>query len=181
MKKSIASLLALSLVVFSTATFAQSPGEIINHIQNLVHSSIAKGARSRWSKLPESEFSCINQKLQERGDNLESLIRRGVSPSDRRVAKVRSECRGSSVSRQFRRLENHAFKRSGQDVVVTASNYQDCENACSKSSSCVALTYFRVEEICRVMQLTTETEADEGADSAIRIESITGSVAPHGP
>ena len=114
MKKSIASLLALCLGLFSTATFAQSPGEIINHIQNLVHSSIAKGAKSRWSKLPESEFSCVNQKLQERGDNLESLIRTGVSPSDRRVAKVRSECRGSSVSQQFQQLENHAFLRTGR-------------------------------------------------------------------
>jgi hypothetical protein len=138
MIKSIASLLALFLGVFSTATFAQSPGEIINYIENLVHSSIAKGAKSRWSKLPESEFSCVNLKLQERGDNLESLIRRGILPSDRRVAKVRSECRGSSVSQQFQRLENQAFKRSGRDVVITASNYQDCENACSKSSSCVA-------------------------------------------
>jgi hypothetical protein len=142
MKKSIASLLALSLGVFSTAAFAQSPGEIISHIQNLVHSSIAKGAKSRWSKLPESEFSCVNQKLRERGDNLETLIRRGVSPSDKRVAKVRSECRGSSVSRQFRLLENHSFKRSGQDIVITASNYHDCENACSKSSTCGALNTF---------------------------------------
>jgi hypothetical protein len=32
-----------------------------------------------------------------------------------------------------------------------------------------------------MMQSATELETDEGADSAIRIESITGSVAPQTP
>jgi hypothetical protein len=181
MKKSIASLAALFLCVAATATFAQGPGDIINRIENFVHSAVAKAAQSRWSKLPETEYACVNQKLQERGDSLPSLIERGVFPSDRRVAKVRSQCHGASAPQQFQKLDHRAYRRSGQDTVITASNYHDCENACSQSSSCAALTYFRAERMCRMMQSTTELDTDEGAVSAIRIESITGSVAPQTP
>jgi hypothetical protein len=181
MTRSIASLVALFLCVAATATFAQSPGDIINRIENFVHSAVAKAARSRWSKLPETEYACVNQKLQERGDSLPSLIERGVFPSDRRVAKVRSQCHGASAAQQFQKLDNRAYKRSGQDIVITASHFHDCENACGESSSCAALTYFRAEKMCRMMQSTTELETDEGADSALRIESITGSVAPQTP
>jgi PAN domain-containing protein len=181
MKKSTASFAALLLCVTATATFAQSPGDIINRIENFFHSGVAKAARSRWSKLPETEYACVNQKLQERGDNLPSLIERGVFPNDRRVAKARSQCQGASASQQFQKLDKRAYKRSGQDIVMTASHYHDCENACGQSSSCAALTYFRAEKMCRMMQSTTELETDEGADSAIRIESITGSVAPRTP
>jgi hypothetical protein len=180
MRTCIAFLTSLPLYVIGTTTFAQSPGDIINRVERFFQSTFANAAQSRWSKLPEAEYSCINQKLQERGDSLQSLIHRGVFPSDRRVAKVRSQCRGSLASQQFQRLENRAFRRSGQDVIVTASNYNDCANACSKSS-CAALTYFRMEKICRIMQSTTELSPDDGADSAIRIDSITGSVAPQVP
>jgi hypothetical protein len=173
-----ASLLSLFLCVFTTATFAQSPDDIIKRVESFFHSAFAKSAQSRWSKLPEAEYSCVDQKLQERGDNLQSLIKRGVFPGDRRIAKIRSQCHGSLASQQFQRLDNQAYKRSGQDIVVTVSSYRDCENACSQSSSCSALTYFRAEKLCRMMQSSTELIADEGADSATRIESITGSVGP---
>jgi hypothetical protein len=86
-----------------------------------------------------------------------------------------------SVPPQFQRLDNRAFKRSRQDVIVIAPNYNDCEQACSQSPSCTALTFFREEKLCRIMQSATELAIDEGADSAVRIGSITGSVAPQEP
>jgi len=176
-----ASLLSLLLCVFATATFAQSPDEIIKRVENYIHSAFTKSAQSRWSKLPEAEYSCIDQKLRERGDNLQSLIKQGVFPGDRRIANIRSQCRAALASTKFQRLDNQAYKRSGQDIVVTVGSYRDCENACNQSSSCSALTYFRTEKLCRIMQSTTELIADEGADSATRIESITGSIAPQTP
>jgi hypothetical protein len=181
MTRSTASLVALFLCTIATPTFAQSPSEIINYFQNLIHSTNVKGAQSRWSKLPETETACVNQMLQERGESLQSLIDRGVYPSDRRVAKIRSQCRGASAAQQFQKLDNRAYKRSGNDTVIAASNYRDCENACSQSSTCAALTYFRAEKMCRMMQSTTELATDEGADSAIRNEPITGSIAPQTP
>jgi len=181
MIRSSASLLSLFLCLFATAALAQSPDDIIKRVESFFHSAFTKSAQSRWSKLPEAEYSCVDQKLRERGDNLQSLIKRGVFPGDRRIADIRSQCRGALASQQFQRLDNQAYKRSGQGIVVTVSSYHDCENACSQSSSCSALTYFRAEKLCRIMQSTTELIADEGADSATRIESITGSVAPQTP
>jgi hypothetical protein len=393
MRTFTAVLASLPLYVIATAAFAQSFGDIINRVEGFVHSAIAKKAEAEWKKLPQAEFSCVNQKLQERGDSLQSAAQRGVFPSDRRVSQIRSQCRGSDqqsaeskygvdglavgsrigfegaayreysctpseqfdgftwcqktrnekerrrsftatysllhtrggkivyVSRyqdpvffdrneadediqrysgkiggspritkmphradapdgmialwgtttleqldqdstrilsegkspkkgllvdfignfarsakeglpiyrigggpgfvwaasfdrsgrgtlrlsavdaselphppaeqaaiaapsappQFQRLDNRMFKRSGQDVIVTAADYNDCETACSQSSSCAALTFFRAERICRMMQSPTELAVDEGAHSAIRIDSITGSVAPRAP
>jgi len=171
--------LSLALCLMATAASAQSPGDIIDRVEKFIHSAIAKSARSRWSKLPEPEYACMEQKLQERGDSLEALIKRGVPPNDSRLAKVRSQCRGVSASRTFQRLEDQAYKRSEQDRLLTASDLRDCEKQCGESSSCAALTYFREEKICRLMPAATELREDEGADSAFCTESITGSVAPH--
>jgi hypothetical protein len=183
MIRPLAFLLSLFLCLIATATFAQSPPlDLVDRVEKFIHSAIAKAAKSRWSKLSETEYSCVNQKLQERGDNLTSLIQKGVFPNDRRVASVRSQCRNSSsTSELFKRFDNHAYKRSGRDVVITVSNYHDCENACAQSSSCAALTFFRSEKICRMIQSATELTTDEGAESAIRTDSITGSVAPQTP
>jgi hypothetical protein len=386
-------LTSLPFYVIATATFAQSPSDIINRVERFVQSTIAKAAEAEWKKLPQTEFSCVDQKLQERGDSIQTVVKRGVFPSDRRVSHIRSQCRSSdqqstesryaidgltvgsrigldsaayreyscspseqfdgftwcqktrndkerrgsftatysllhagdgkivyvnryqqpaffdsneadegiqrysrkiggppriiemphradppdgmialwgtttlerldqnstqilsegkspkkgllidfignfarsakeglpiyrigggagfiwvasfdqrgrgtlrfaavdaselpnppteqaaivaqSVPPQFQRLDNRAFKRSRQDVIVTAPSYNDCEKACSQSTSCTALTFFREEKLCRIMQSPTELALDEGADSAIRIGSITGSVAPQEP
>jgi hypothetical protein len=181
MTRSFALIFLLCLSLSATAALAQSPGDIIGRIESLIHSAMGKGAQSRWSKLPESEYACVDQKLHERGDSVQALIKRGVFPNDRRVADVRSQCRhalASQPAQQFQRLANRAYKRSGQDTVISGSSYQDCETACSKSASCAALTYFRVEKICRLMQGPTELANDDGADSALRTDAITGSVAP---
>src|SRR5437660_10724746 len=66
MTRSFASLLFLSVSLNATATFAQGPGDIIGQIESLIHSAMGKGAQARWSKLPENEYACIDQKLQER-------------------------------------------------------------------------------------------------------------------
>ena len=171
--------LSLALCVMATAASAQSGVDIIDRVENFIHSAIAKSARSRWSKLPESEYACVEQKLQERGESLEALIKRGTLPNDSRIAKIRSQCRGASASRTFQRLVDQAYKRSEQDTLLTASDYKDCEKHCGGSSSCAALTYFREEKICRLMPAATELREDEGATSALRMDSITGSVAPH--
>jgi hypothetical protein len=177
MPKYIAAL-SLSLCLVTTAASAQSAGDIISQVESFVHSTMAKAARSRWSKLPELEYACIEQKLQERGDSLQTLMKRGVFPNDSRVAKIRSQCHGASASQAFQRLKDQAYKRSERDTLFPASDYRDCDKACRETSSCMALTYFRMEQICRLMPAVTELREDEGADSAFRIEPITGSVAP---
>jgi hypothetical protein len=170
--------LSFFLCLVTTTASAQSAGDIIDRIENFIHSAMSKSARSRWSKLPEAEYACVEQKLQERGDSLQTLMKRGVFPNDSRVAKIRSQCHDASASQAFQRLKDQTYRRSEQDTLVPASDYQDCERVCRETSSCTALTYFRMERICRLMPAATELREDEGADSAFRMEPITGSVAP---
>jgi hypothetical protein len=181
MARPLAFLLPLCLSLTATPASAQSPADIIQRVESFIHSAMGKGAHSRWSRLPESEYACVSEKLQERGESLKALIRKGVYPNDKRVADIRSQCKAALTSQGFQRLDNRAYRRSGQDTVITVSSYQECESACGKSSSCAALTYFRTERICRLMQSPTEVSADEGADSAVRADAITGSIAPAPP
>src|SRR5713226_5101405 len=81
----------------ATAAFAQNVNDIIDRVQGIVQSTVTKAAQSEWGKLPQPEFSCVNQKLQERGESIASFIKRGILPSDSRVSHLRSECRSSQV------------------------------------------------------------------------------------
>ena len=170
MTKTIASVLFLCTI--SIEAFAQSPGGIINRVQNFFHFAFAKSAQSRWSNLPENEYTCVDQKLQKRGGSLKAIISQGIFPNNRLIAKLRAECRASVTSQQLQRLENQAFRRSGQDKLIAAANYDECENACRESSSCAAITFFRAQKLCRIMRVRTGLETDDGADSAYRIESV---------
>jgi len=176
MTRSLRFLLSFGLCSIATTASAQSPWDLFDRVESLIHSASAKAAKSRWSKLSETEYSCVSQKLQERGDNLDSLVQRGMFPNDSRVAKIRSQCGEASSSELFKRFYNSAYKRSDHDVIVVISNYRDCENACAQSPSCIALTYFRSVKFCRMMEKMTELETDVGAESAVRIESITSSI-----
>jgi PAN domain-containing protein len=171
-------LLSFLLCAISTATFAQSPTDIASRVENFVDRIIIKSARSRWSKLSEPEYACVDNKLQQRGDSIQALIKKGVSPGNKRIAEIRAECRSLAISQQFKRLHNRAYKRSGQDTIISVSNYRECEAACNESASCTALTFFREEKFCRIMPKPTQLEDDEGADSAYRTDAMTGSVVP---
>jgi hypothetical protein len=94
----------------------------------------------------------------------------------RALRKFGSQCQGASASATFQKLKDQAYRRSEQDTLITASDYKDCEKLCRESSSCTALTHFRAEKICRLMPSATELTANEGADSALRIEPSTGSI-----
>ena len=114
MTRTLALFVSLCLSLSATAAFAQSPGDIIGRIESFIHSAMGKGAQSRWSKLPENEYACVNQKLQERGDSLQALIKRGVFPNDKRVADVRSQC----GTRQHR---NRLNSFSGSTIARTSA------------------------------------------------------------
>jgi hypothetical protein len=56
-------------------SFAQDLNDIINQLSGKARSEIARIARraeSEWNKLPQSERTCVNQKLSERGDSVQS-------------------------------------------------------------------------------------------------------------
>jgi len=181
MTRPILFLLTFGLCSMATAASAQSPWDLFDRVENFIHSASAKAAKGRWSKLSQTEYSCVSQKLRDRGDNLDSLVQRGMFPSDPRVAEIRSQCREASSSELFKRFYNRAYRRSGHDVDVAISNYRDCENACVQSPSCIAVTYFRSVKFCRMMEEMTELETDVGAESAVRVELITSREAGASP
>jgi hypothetical protein len=58
----------------------------------MAQSENIKRVQAEWNKLPQSEMACVNQKLSDRGDSVQSLARRGILPSDARVTELRSQC-----------------------------------------------------------------------------------------
>lgn len=83
-----------SALLFGSATelFAQNFNDYMNRFSDMARARRAKLVESEWRKLPPTELACINAKLQERGDSIESLARRAILPSDSRVADILSQC-----------------------------------------------------------------------------------------
>src|SRR5260370_27470916 len=69
-----------------------------NQLPAIAQSGIANLAESEWKKLPQTELDCVNQKLRERGDSVQSLAQRGIFPVDLRAADIRSQCHSYSAS-----------------------------------------------------------------------------------
>src|SRR5258707_5840703 len=69
-----------------------------NQLPAIAQSGIANLTESEWKKLPQTEPDCVNQKLRERGDSVQSLAQRVIFPLDLRAADIRSQCHSDSVS-----------------------------------------------------------------------------------
>jgi DNA repair exonuclease SbcCD ATPase subunit len=77
----------------ATTASAQSMNEMMNRMERMMQQSTAvKAAEREWARLPKDELACATQKLTERGDSVQSLARKGVLPSDPRVADIRTQC-----------------------------------------------------------------------------------------
>jgi hypothetical protein len=101
MRAVIAVLASISFCGIPMPSFAQDLNDIINQLSVKARSEIARIARraeSEWNKLPQSERTCVNQKLSERGDSVQSLVRRAILPSDAHVADLRFQCRALLAS-----------------------------------------------------------------------------------
>src|SRR6202011_1900212 len=110
MRAVIAVLASISFCGVPMPSFAQDLNDIINQLSGKARSEIARIARraeSEWNKLPQGERTCVNQKLSERGDSVQSLVRRAILPSDTRVADLRSQCRALLASAHHVRSHPH--------------------------------------------------------------------------
>jgi hypothetical protein len=87
---------SLGIMGSVTRSYAQSRSNVPKRAQGGVQSAAVKAAESEWNKLPTDELACANQKLTARGDSVPSLAKRGVLPSDARVADIRAQCLSSS-------------------------------------------------------------------------------------
>ena len=101
MRAVIAILASISFCGIPIPSFAQNLNGIIKQHSGKARSEIARSVRrteSEWNRLPQGERTCVNQKLSERGDSIQSLVRRAILPSDTRVADLRSQCRALLAS-----------------------------------------------------------------------------------
>jgi len=92
LRRTIAVLIGITLCGVATPSPAQNLNDILNRLQGMTQSENIKRVEAEWNKLPQSELGCVNQKLGDRGDSVQSLARRGILPSDTRVAEFRSQC-----------------------------------------------------------------------------------------
>jgi hypothetical protein len=90
MRRGLAVLTLAFLYGTMTGVFGQRA--IDHRAHDRVQSRASKTTKSAWSKLPQTEFSCVNKKLQEQGESIDSLIKRGILPSDFQVSELRTQC-----------------------------------------------------------------------------------------
>jgi hypothetical protein len=87
----------VGLLAGCTSTYAKNANDIMNIFGGIMQSTIAQATQAEWKKLPQSELTCVDQTLRRRGSDLQAAIRQGITPSDPRIADVRSACKQSTV------------------------------------------------------------------------------------
>jgi hypothetical protein len=80
---------------------AETIRSVIHRVEARVEGEIfaahVREASHEWKQLPQAELACADQVLRERGQTVEGLARRGVSPSNPRLAELRKQCSGTAL------------------------------------------------------------------------------------
>jgi hypothetical protein len=90
------------LLLAGTATaFAQTPNDLTRMFGAPQRPSVQTATRSEWSKISRSEIGCINDALRQHGARIQTLIQRGVMPSDPKIGTIRSDCQQSPSGSKY--------------------------------------------------------------------------------
>jgi hypothetical protein len=89
------------VVAGTTPAFAQTPNHLTRMFGAPQRPRVQTATRSEWSKISRPEIGCINNALGQRGARIETLIQRGVMPSDSRIGTIRSDCQQSSSGSKY--------------------------------------------------------------------------------
>ena len=91
----VATALLCSAAVPAPAS-AASIRTIIHRVEGRVEGAIfaahVKAAAREWKQLPPNELACADQALKERGQSVEGLARKGVSPNHPSLAELCKQC-----------------------------------------------------------------------------------------
>lgn len=71
-----------------------------------------------------------------------------------------------SAARIMQRFRGKAFRYNGQSA--QASSFEDCEQSCLLSSTCVAMTYYASSGACRMMENVGNHARNRQADSSVK-------------
>jgi hypothetical protein len=83
----------LQCCLIASDASVQNAYNLMNVFGGIMQSAIIQAALSEWRKLPPDELSCVDEKLQQRGISVRSLMQQGIMPFDARLADIRSSCR----------------------------------------------------------------------------------------
>lgn len=75
-------------------------------------------AQAEWNRLTTTELSCVDQKLHQKGSNLQTAIQQGIKPSDPQLADVRSLCKPSIEHRSSDTLVYRVANTTPPDTFV---------------------------------------------------------------
>jgi hypothetical protein len=90
------------LILAGTSTgFAQRPNDLNRMFGIPQRASVQAATRSAWNRISGPEIGCINDALLEHGARIETLIQRGVMPSDPRIGSIRSNCQQSPSGSRY--------------------------------------------------------------------------------
>jgi hypothetical protein len=90
-------ILFILVVSLPQAAFSQQR-EIFDLFGGMVRSGIAAATQADWERLPGSEVACLDSLLRHDDSSVNAMIRQGVSPSDLRMSRLRSQCRQATAS-----------------------------------------------------------------------------------
>ena len=98
---------------------------VIHRVEARVEGAIfahhVRAAAREWKQLPQAELACADQALRERGQSVEELARRGVSPSNPRLAKLRQQCSAAASSFDARQIPTQsAMQAAAQQGAMPA-------------------------------------------------------------
>jgi hypothetical protein len=123
------------LLAGTSAALAQTPNDLTRMFGAPQRPSIQTATRSEWSKISRPEIGCINNALRQHGAKIETLIQRGVMPSDSRIGTIRSDCQQSSSGSKY----VVAGLSVGSRVQFDSSDYR--EYKCSPSEQFDGFTW----------------------------------------
>jgi hypothetical protein len=123
------------LLAGTSTAFAKTPNDLTRMLGAPQRLSVQAATRSEWNKISRPEIGCINDALRQHGARIETLIQRGVMPSDPRIGTIRSDCQQSPSGSKY----VVAGLSLGSRVQFDSSDYR--EYKCSPSEQFGGFTW----------------------------------------
>jgi hypothetical protein len=101
MSRWLAMIVPIVMLAGTSTGFAQRPNDLNRMFGIPQRASVQTATRSAWNRISGPEIGCINDALRQYGARIETLIQRGVLPSDPRIDSIRSNCQQSPSGSRY--------------------------------------------------------------------------------
>jgi antitoxin component YwqK of YwqJK toxin-antitoxin module len=93
LKKRIVLLLSIScLIISANISSVKAQNDIIKMFGNILGGAVVETTKKEWAKLSPEKLQCMQIGLKIKGAPLENLIKKGIKPSDQRIAAFHKNC-----------------------------------------------------------------------------------------